>query len=388
MVRIIRTNKESEDIPLGFPMLISEEMKIIEPAFGYLLEIATLRGRTASPRTVQTYAEQLLDWFDTLEQNEIDWQCVSAETLGGYRRRHETAPSPVTGREYAPTTINARVRGVYRFYKWAAENHLIGKMPFPSESYRNFRAPKGFLGHTSQPGKISARNPLTLREPHARKRSLSVTEIQHLMAELKEPYETMAAWAVATGMRRMELCALKTDQIPNPMGLREREGKLVPIDLTVTKGDRPRAVYAPLLLIDRTARYIHGARRRAAKASRIRSSKHLFLGPRGAPVKPHTASTAFQKGFARAAVTGNLHCLRHTFAVRVYEALMKRERAGEQINVLMALRDLLGHSSVAVTETYLASLEMHPDTVEPTLEYLYGALVENLASDKNEDKDS
>lgn len=197
------------------------------------------------------------------------------------------------------------------------------------------------------------------------------------MEKLTEPYRTMAAWAIATGMRRMELCALTTRQIPDAMALRAREGGLIKIQLTVTKGRRPRPVYAPLELIDRTYRYSQDARAKAAKARRGKPSERLFLGPRGIPVSLDRASKKFHEGAVRAGIEADLHCLRHTFAVRAYHALMttSRERPDLNINVMMVLRDLLGHSSVAVTETYLASLEIAPEKIEPALTYLYGAIV-------------
>ncbi|MFD2427659.1 hypothetical protein ACFSUK_34050 [Sphingobium scionense] len=44
-------------------------MAIIEPAFAWLLEHASSRGRRCAPDTVRTYAEHIYDWFDTLEQS-------------------------------------------------------------------------------------------------------------------------------------------------------------------------------------------------------------------------------------------------------------------------------------------------------------------------------
>ena len=377
MARIIRAADGSKTIPKGFPVLIDEEMRIVEPAFEYLLEIAVLRGRTASPLTVQAYAEQLLDWLDSLEQNGIHWSHATKETLARYRRRHQEAPSPITGRKYAASTINARVLSVCRFYKWAAQTGWIETTPFPTEAYQDSHAGNGFLAHTRTRGETSERNPLTVRAPRTRRRGLSAKEIQGLIKNLKEPYRAMARWAVTTGMRRMEVCALTTRQIPNAMLLRERESQLVEIRLTVTKGDRPRSVHAPLRLIDETQRYIEGARAEAEKARRGKKSNQLFLGPSGAPISPDRTSKKFHEAAVRSDVEADFHCLRHTFAINAYHALTKasRENPENDINVMMALRDLLGHSSVAVTETYLKSLEIRPETIEPVLDYLYGASI-------------
>ena len=377
MTRIVRATSGCDFVPTRFPILFNEELQIIEPAFEYLIEVATLRGRSASPSTVETYAEHLLDWFDALEQTGIDWILVTTATLASYRRRHQDHPSPATGRNYAPATINARIRTVCRFYRWAAENGWIEATPFPTEFRRNRHAGTAFFGNTRKRGRPSERNPLVLTERRTRKRGLSGREVHRLLETLGEPYRTMAVWAILTGMRRMELCGLTLAQIPDAMMLRERDSELIEIRLVTTKGGHPRSVYAPVKLIDRTNRYIQGPRAQATKAEARRGapSKHLFLGPRGRPVMPNGASKKFRKGFKQAGVYGNLHCLRHTFAVRMLETLTKQQRAGESINMLMVLRDLLGHASVASTETYLSSLEILPDTIEPVLEYLYGATI-------------
>ena len=383
MARIIRTTNASDLVPKGFPVLVDEKLVIIEAAFDYLLEIATLRGRSASPLTVQAYAEQLLDWFDSLEQSGIHWLLVTRETLATYRRRHETKPSPVTGRRYATATINGRLRTVCRFYTWAAETGWMKTTPFPTEGYRSIGAGTGFLAHTRRRGKPDNRNPLALSERRAPRRALNAREVRGLIAALAEPYRTMAVWAVASGMRRMEMCGLTTAQIPDAIGLRERDAKLIQIELAITKGGGTRRVHVPLKLIDRTHRFIRGARAEAAKARRGKPNQQLFLGPRGAPVTHNRASKEFHKGFLRASVHGDLHCLRHTFAVRAFDALTKRHEAGERINVMMALRDLLGHSSVAVTETYLSSIEIRPEAIEPALTSLYGATIGDEPSQEN-----
>ena len=80
-------------------------MRIIEPVFRYLLYIATIPGRTRSPQTVRTYAEHLLDWFDTLEQSDIAWNEIETETLASYRNRHLTQVSQRTKRPYSLSTI-------------------------------------------------------------------------------------------------------------------------------------------------------------------------------------------------------------------------------------------------------------------------------------------
>ena len=73
MVTMIRALAGEPGIPSGFPILLDRNMAIIEPAFVWLLEHATLRGRRHATETVRTYGEHLYDWFDTLDQSELSW---------------------------------------------------------------------------------------------------------------------------------------------------------------------------------------------------------------------------------------------------------------------------------------------------------------------------
>ncbi len=87
-----------EPRPVGFPLLFSADSQLIEPAVAFLHEHAVQRAHTAD--TLRTYAEILYDWFDTLEQNGIDWSDADAADLVAYRNRMLTQPSPIRG---APT---------------------------------------------------------------------------------------------------------------------------------------------------------------------------------------------------------------------------------------------------------------------------------------------
>jgi len=146
MAMSIRAAPGQPGIPTNFPILLSNEMRIIEPAFAYLLEQAQLHAHSAE--TVRTYGEQLYDWFDSLEQSGLDWRGVDEATIAAYRNRMLEAPSPHTGRPYARSTINDRVRSVCRFYAWAHRPRMIDELPF---SFRDAPAvrPKamGFLAH-------------------------------------------------------------------------------------------------------------------------------------------------------------------------------------------------------------------------------------------------
>src|SRR5437016_3022967 len=85
-----------EPRPVGFPLLVSSQMQLIEPAVSFLHEHAIQRAHTGE--TLRTYTEILYDWFDALEQSGILWNEVDALDLTAYRNRMLKQPSPHTGR--------------------------------------------------------------------------------------------------------------------------------------------------------------------------------------------------------------------------------------------------------------------------------------------------
>ncbi len=128
MARIIRAVADHPGIPEGLPILLSDRMAIIEPAFAYLLELATIPGRSHAVETVRTYAEHLHDWFDSIEQSGLDWQTIGEATIAAYRNRMLENPSPHTGRPYARSTVNDRIHAVCRFYTWARDRGWIEEL--------------------------------------------------------------------------------------------------------------------------------------------------------------------------------------------------------------------------------------------------------------------
>lgn len=116
-----------EPRPIGFPLLFSADLELIEPAVAFLHEHAVQRAHTND--TVRTYAEILYDWFETLEQNRIDWSEADAADLVAYRNRMLKEASAHTQRPYSVRTINHRVRGVLRFYEWAMRSGWLRASP-------------------------------------------------------------------------------------------------------------------------------------------------------------------------------------------------------------------------------------------------------------------
>lgn len=380
MVSIIRAVPGVDGIPAGFPILLDAQMSIIEPAFSYLLELAIIPGRSHAMETLRTYSEHLHDWFDALEQSGLGWRLADEGTIAAYRNRMLATPSPHTGRPYARSTVNDRVRTICRFYAWAHRRGLIEALPFDyvEVSLRSARR-QGMLAHLDRRPATVMANILTVAEAERLPRPLRVDQIQSLFRHLSSPYDLIAEWALATGMRRKELCGLQLNQVPDVAHLDIDDDPLVGIALTITKGNRPRTVYPPLRLIDRTHWYVGEQRatlvRRRGTDPGYRPPSALFLNSSGDPVSRARFSAAFRAAFQAAGLIGSGHWLRHTFAMSMLVRLQKQAATTPDLNPLKIVQLLLGHASIQTTAIYLRCVELHADTLAESLAYLYGELV-------------
>jgi integrase/recombinase XerD len=211
-------------------------------------------------------------------------------------------------------------------------------------------------------------------------RPLRVDQLKLLFANLAMPYRLMAEWAVATGLRRKELCGLTVAQVPTTSELDAADHPLVGIPLVITKGDRPRTAYVPIRLIDRTHWFI--GEDRASLVRRFRRSlpeyrppMNLFLNRHGVSITYARLTAAFAAAFRAARIEGSLHCLRHTFATTMLMRLQAQAAVKPDINPLKVLQILLGHGSIQTTAIYLRCVELHAREIAASLDYLYGSAI-------------
>jgi site-specific recombinase XerD len=382
MACIVRALPGYGDIPANFPIIVDEGMAIIEPAFAYLHELATIPGRSHAAETIRTYGEHLHDWLDSLEQSRIAWDGVGEREIAAWRNRMLECPSPHTKRPYARSTINDRVRTVCRFYGWAHQRGWIAELPFHYIDVRVLHRRQSMLAHLDvRPGVVTA-NALTVSEAERLPRALRADQLRRLFSALAPPYDLMASWALVTGIRRKELCALKLFQIPETAHLDADEHPLIGIGLRITKGGYPRTVYPPIRLLDATHRYIDEVRgpliRRLRRADRSwPAPSALFLTSRGGPVSAARFTAAMGTAFKAAGVIGTGHWLRHCFAMTMLAQLQRQARTTPEVNPLKVVQVLLGHRSIASTAIYLRCVEMHAAELEESVAWLYGALIDD-----------
>ncbi|WP_235915175.1 tyrosine-type recombinase/integrase [Brucella anthropi] len=381
MVRIIRAAMGYSTIPAGFPILVSERMSIIKPAFAWLLELATIPGRSHAAETVRTYAEHLHEWFDSLEQSGLDWRGVSEAEIASWRNRMLSQPSPHTKRPYARSTVNDRVRTICRFYAWAQGRGMIESLPFHFVDVRvGTGRRQSFLAHVDGRPGVMAANILTVSEHEHLPRPLRVDQLRRVFAHLEMPYGLMAEWALSTGLRRKELCGLAVFQVPETAHLDAEDHPLIGVPLTITKGDKPRTIYPPIRLVDRTQRYVDEVRTPQVRALRRRRASYqppsaLFLNGHGNAVSKARLTAVFAEAFRAAGVAGSLHCLRHTYATTMLVQLQRQAMRTPDLNPLKIVQVLLGHSSIQSTAIYLRCVELHGRDLADSIDYLYGELI-------------
>jgi integrase len=382
MAELLFTNKAFKPFgaPIaGVPMLLDANMRFIEPACAWLLHVALVRGRTRSKQTWRTYGEVLYDWWQTIEANGWAWDGVSPGEISAYRNRMLEGVSDHTGRAYARSTINLRVRVLALFYRWCRAKGLIRSVPLLSTDLALGRSrPAPFLAHIDASGGRQAVNELTVRDVRPLPKALPAETIRRIMAGMATRDRLIAEWAVLTGMRRHEIAALHIAMLPRPDKETFPALPLVPIRLEVTKGGKVRQVYPPLPLIDRTHAYIREERAVIARRLYAREPclmhESLFLTERGEPMTPRRIGAMFSEACARAGVDASFHALRHTFAGVMLRFLQRQAERMPELNPLLTLQAILGHADLTTTSLYLRMLAMDLSAIEATVADLYGAL--------------
>lgn len=360
-----------EPRPVGFPLLFSSGMRLLEPAVAFLHEHAIQRACTAE--TLRTYTEILYDWFDSLEQSGITWSDVDASDLIAYRDRMLKQPSPHTGRPYSPRTINHRVRGVLRFYAWAVRHSWLRSSPLTAHAadFPLARRAWGGRRHYWQP---VDRSLFVLRQFESLPRPLTSEQARELLAELRPPYDLMARWQLYTGLRGGELLQLAVKDVAEHDTKSPRpEATYRSIDV-VRKGRKPGYVIASRSLLEETAGYLALYRtawtRRAARKRGRPPRGELFINRRGSPVRKNTYQHAIHNAGVACGFRATPHVLRASFGCWMLARLERLAKQGADINPLLIVKILMGHEHINTTDRYLRAVSIDPHVLSDVLDTL------------------
>lgn len=357
MIRIAHTsddfapyNKPCTGVPFFFD---DHNMTILELPSLWLVDVSIVNGRTRSPRTWNSYAEALADWLRACEASGWDWRAATEGLAAAYRNGMLLNGSPYTGKPYARSTINGYLLRVAMFYEWAVRLGHLNASPFLKEQRLGPPSYERLLKHLDAGARERRRLllPTERRLPHC----YSKAECRQILAALDPRESLITQWALTTGARLHEILALDVRQIP--VGGSYRSNTMVKVPITVTKGSRPRDLFVPALVLDRTNRYIKFDRTRPPKEA----AGALWISAQRSRLSRKTVQAAFRNVRSSSGITGRFHDLRHTYAINMLALLMDRQKRpdGHDSNPMKALQLLLGHKSITSVSIYLEALSIY-----------------------------
>jgi site-specific recombinase XerD len=359
-----------EPRPAGFPLLFSAELALIEPAIAFLHEHGVQRAHT--PDTVRTYAEILYDWFDTLEQNDVDWATADAADLIAYRNRMLAEPSPHTQRAYSIRTINHRVRGVLRFYAWAVRSGWLRESTLVGRG-NDFAVTRRAPGSRRASAHEDDMDLFVLRQYAELPRPLTTAQIRELLAALMPPYDLMARWQLYTGLRVSELLRLTVAGLPKAaVAAARRQRSHQSIDV-MRKGRKSGSVIAPATLLDETAVYLATHRRAwLARTARGREAAPtaLFINSRGRAVSQNHYQQVIHRAGLACGFRATTHLLRATFACMMLARLEQLAGKDTAVNPLLIVKVLMAHEHIETTDRYLRAIAVDHAELGEVLESL------------------
>ena len=357
---------------VGFPLLFSSDMQLIEPAVAFLHEHAIQRAHTAD--TLRTYMEILYDWFDALEQTGILWNDADPSDLIAYRNRMLRESSAHTGRPYSVRTINHRVRGVLRFYHWAVRNDWLRSSPLVGRQ-NDFTVARCGDSARRRYAADSDGSVFVLRQFETLPRPLTSSQSRELLAELAPPYDLMARWQLYTGLRVSELLRLSVEETlkdkPRRGTISEPAYRVIDV---VRKGRKPGYVIASASLLEETAAYLaqhrNGWLRRATRKRHTPQRSELFINRRGVAAKKNTYQQVIRRAGEACGFRATPHLLRATFGCMMLARLERLAKQGAAVNPLLVVKILMGHEDIQSTDKYLRAVAIDTHVLAEVLDGL------------------
>jgi len=321
---------------------------------------AVIRGSIRSPGTWRNYAFGLLDWLQYSDANGWDWRSPEERLLAHYRNALECRKPILSSK-----TIARKMLVVCWFYEWAKSRGHLRNLPVAFEARGSNIISRRLLAHLNTTS-TSVRRVLVPRRSARERipRFFTKSEQELIFNHLSMRDRLMVLWALNTGVRESELCALTVDQIPEQDGYRAT--RLYRLRLQVTKGSIGGDLYVPTWLLDETYRYVSlFERRTVARNARKRGNSEpsaIWLSRWGKPLRPNSIYQNFKQAVEKSGIQpGTFHDLRHTYAITMLDRLT-RTAANDDArarNPLLVLRHLMRHTTLASTEIYLRAREFY-----------------------------
>ncbi len=306
--------------------------------------LAYLADRRYSPRTVRSYAFDLLHFCRWLSAGGTALDAATTDTLLRFLAacREETLPGQHGGNVvdlrsgrsagYAPATVNRRMAAISGLFSFRAMRDPAAVNPVPrgAAARRTAKGERsGMLGHLARP---RARSQLRVREPRRLPRGLSREETRALVASFRTDRDrAICGLMLFSGLRSAEVLGLGVADVDIGRGWVR----------VVGKGDKERRVPLDPDVAGLVQAYLLAERPETG-------SRALFVvakGPhRGRPLTPAGLRRVFRYHRERAGVpAGHPHALRHSFGTALAEA-------GVDLAVMQAL---MGHDHVDSAAAYI-----------------------------------
>jgi integrase len=352
----------------GLPIFVRlDTMRIELMPTEYSIHFCVVRGRSRSPKTWRGLGYTLCAFLRFMEAHGLNWRQPQEEYLAHFRSHLERKPT--SKRPLVRATVARQMNIVCAFYEWAFRKGYLTNLPFTREIVRTWN--RGMLSHL-QAERLSARPILvpTVPKPRGRPRYFNREDQERLFAALGERDRLMMEWALYTGAREFEICALTLDDMPAPSVYRSQRA----YGVTILGKNRVVAdLCVPTWLLDRTYQYIkfYGRAETARAAMKRGKAVHdnIFLSRWGDPLQPDSLYKAFVKALKLNKINGRVHDLRHTYAISTLHKLMLLPKHANTngLAALIELRDLMRHASFTSTEIYLGAYKHYLTLIDSNL---------------------
>lgn len=311
---------------------------LVNDYLGYLVD------RRYSPRTVRSYAFDLLHFCRWLLHEEVGLATVSTDVLLRYLAACREAVLPGqhggnvvdlrSGRAvgYAPATVNRRMAAISGLFSFRAMRDPTAVNPVPRgpAARRTAKGERsGMLGHLARP---KARSQLRVREPRRLPRGLDREEIRALVASFHTDRDrAICGLMLFSGLRSAEALGLEVTDVDIGRGWVR----------VIGKGDKERRVPLDPDVAGLVQSYLLAERPETV-------SRALFVVAKGPSRGQGLTSAGLRRVFRyhreRAGVpAGHPHALRHSFGTALAEA-------GVDVAVMQAL---MGHDHVDSAAAYI-----------------------------------
>ena len=347
----------------GFPFLVDKHGKVVKPVLNFFVYYLIQRGRVQSKHSWKQYGQSLYDFFGFLEANELDWD---EEAVDGM-------PSVVAAyRDWAlnncknvASTVNSRLRTISRFYQWAHENEIIEKLPFDLEKVTvRKKGGSDFFSHVDASGNKRQSPDIMLKEKKKPIRVLTTGQIHTLLTSIEnDTHRLLVRLGLQTGMRADELATFPASYVIDCNTRKDIHNivftVLDPTEMR-TKGSVPREIHIPKELMDDLWQYKVLKRRTRLPDDGQEPQTSLFLTEYGSPYRQSAFWSIFDHMSKKVGFKVTPHLLRHSYATHTLNSMRRHTEVG---NVLIYLRERLGHASVNTTMVYLHFLDSIRDQV-------------------------